>query len=87
MHSFAVDFKRRFSYLNVLINNAGEFIPEDKLSEDGIQVSSAVTCRYTSDGQRGFLQTSHVTTNLSDGVLQSICLHKSCDTKREQWAC
>jgi short-subunit dehydrogenase involved in D-alanine esterification of teichoic acids len=41
VHSFAVEFKRRFSYLNVLINNAGEFVPEDKLSEDGIQVTSA----------------------------------------------
>ena len=37
VHSFAVEFQRRSTHLNVLVNNAGEFAPEDKLSEDGIQ--------------------------------------------------
>jgi short-subunit dehydrogenase involved in D-alanine esterification of teichoic acids len=57
VHSFAVEFQQRFGYLNVLINNAGVFVPEDKLSEDGIQVcSTTVGSTHTCNVSAGLMQ-------------------------------
>ncbi len=38
MHKFAQEFTSRNEKLHVLVNNAGEFAPEDQLTEDGFEV-------------------------------------------------
>ncbi len=38
VHKFAQEFMRRNQQLHVLVNNAGEFVPEDQVTEDGFEV-------------------------------------------------
>ncbi len=39
MKSFADQFKAKHDKLDVLVNNAGEYVPPDDITEDGFEVS------------------------------------------------
>lgn len=39
VHKFATEFAASKRPLSVLVNNAGEFVPEDKMTQDGFEVT------------------------------------------------
>jgi NAD(P)-dependent dehydrogenase (short-subunit alcohol dehydrogenase family) len=39
VHKFATDFTSSKQPLHCLVNNAGEFVPEDKTTEDGFEIT------------------------------------------------
>jgi NAD(P)-dependent dehydrogenase (short-subunit alcohol dehydrogenase family) len=40
VHKFAQDFKQKNQQLHVLVNNAGEFVPADQVTEDGFEITT-----------------------------------------------
>ena len=39
VHKFATEFANSKQPLHCLVNNAGEFVPEDKMTEDGFEIT------------------------------------------------